>query len=287
MPGAMPPLSDFAGIYQGKPIIVVGTGPSAFDKNLGQSKRFLELAATRIPIIGMNRAFQIPNLRINYQISIDRIWRALINKKRYNGAAWESFQQLQDVFKAWQARYPEAADWTVEDFATAYKSELNLHDEVWRYLQLCSPHAPFIRFTWAGNSGSCPYRSVRFNKAKKQDKLPHGKAPGDALMVGGNVGQAGIHLAHVMGGLPIFLMGVDLSDPDVKKRPWEVGARYRYDKVRDPIDAGYRLLANKMKGKTHVINLNPKTHLRHFEKAASVKEGMDRLEKEIIRAKLA
>lgn len=286
-------LSQFNSAHKGKPVLVLGTGPSAFSPELGQSQRFLDLASSELPIIGLNRAFDIPHIKINYQLSIDRIWFALLKKsirkgQTYAETVWRSYVHVVESFKAWKLRYGIAnGEWTIEDFVSAYRDDLKPHPEVWRFFRLCSPYAPFIRFSWANNSGSaamrCPYPGVKFGKADKQDPFMYGQCFEDKLIVRNNAAQTGIHLAYIMGAAPIFLLGVDLTPADPKKRDWETGARYATRQAQDPIDGAFRWVAQKVKRHVHVVNLNPDTLLHHFERVKSVQEGLDHLEREIRR----
>jgi len=284
-------LRDFEKRHIGKPLLVIGTGPSVWSAP-PHLKQLIE--KYKPPTIAINRAFDIwSDLPPTYQISTDKIWKALIGPTSYKGQAKQVYTLLQGYFKNWKRNNPhEAENWSFEDFVGAYRDVLlpKRHDhlfaqqEVWRYFRLCSPHAPFIRFSWDGNSQSCPYQSIRFRQQKNQKDIQYGQSKDGALMVKGNTAQSAIHLAAVMMAQPIFMIGVDLTKRDDKNRPWENRAHYLSDKRTCSISQGFRRLSSCLRQKVHIVNLNPNTRCNFFEVVPTQEAGLEYFERELKRA---
>jgi len=247
--------------HKGQPMLVLGTGPSAWD--IGRRPEFVELL-NGMPTIGINRAFGV-GLRVNYQISLDRIWQALLSSK----PAKASYNRLSKTFVAWKTKHGTSVRmWTLEDFVAAYRDKLEIHPEVQTYLRLCSPHAPFTRFIQTTNFPACPYGAIAFNAVLTVDT---GRYTG--LFNRGNTGHAAVHLAALMGANPIFLLGVDMAPPDATKRPWE---RCLY--AREGVILGFRILREKIRG-TIIYNLNPKAALDAFSRVKSHEDALDILKR--------
>lgn len=279
----MPALSSLNNAFASRPALVLGTGPSAW--NIGTSPEFLELVPGLL-VIGINRAYEIHrDIRLNFQISTDKIWDAFLKTPD----ARSNFDYLTQQFRVWRSVHA-VKGWSLEDFITAYKSQLEIHPEVWRYFRLASPFAPFVRLSYANNSTHSPYReqSILFRRHDaNRYPIHYGRCLYDSLIVEGNTAQSAIHLAAVMGCAPIFVLGVDLTPPEPDKRPWEKGAVYRIDGTTAKSGtraAGFRRLAKDLRGKVHVVNLNPKTMLRDFEVVESIKAGLQHVKEVIKRA---
>lgn len=243
--------------HKDQPILVLGTGPSAWD--LGRRSEFVEVLRG-ITTIAINRGIGV-GLPVHYQISLDRIWSALLKKPQ----AKKSYQRLQAAFNAWRSKHgQQVCRWTVEEFAQAHWKLLDLHPEVQTYLKLCSPHAPFVRFMQSPNSKSCPYRHVSFKPVQQVNINRY-----VGLLNRGNSAHPAINLAGLMGGNPIFILGIDMAHPDPKARPWE-----RCVYAREGVLKGFRILREKMRGVV-VYNLNSDAKLDAFTRVKSYGEALD------------
>ena len=235
-----------------KPVLVLGTGPSAW--HAAKDSELTKLL-NRIPTIAVNRAFNV-GITVQYQISLDRIWGAFLR--------WEKdrlcLDRLRRLFKLWQTKHKPAADnWTLEEFVEA--KDVEVTGEIESYFRLISPHAPFTRFVTEANKTGCPYDAVSFQTSRS--KAVRWGVYRDGLVGTGNTALPAMHLATVMGANPILLLGVDWTAPMPKERPWERGACYQLDRAKKSM----MKLATDLRGQTNVYNLSPVSWLPWFQKA--------------------
>lgn len=251
------------GIYEGRTIVVLGTGPSAWPAMADERWR---KALERHPIIAVNRAFDI-GVRVKYQVSIDHIWASLLKTP----AAQASNRSLIYLHQRWCKQHDVCprSGLPLEDFLYVFRDKLSIHPEVWRYYRLVSPHAPFMRITTLSCANAAPYQAVPFVAAKVISPAKY-----DGLMTNGNSAIPAVHLACIMGAKRVLLLGVDMTEPDKRSRPWETGPAYYRAMTR----AGFKKLAYAMCPKVQILNLNPDALLQEFQKVKSTEAGLAMLE---------
>lgn len=260
----------FARKHLNEPLLVLATGPSAWE--YVKMPEFIELASN-MKVIAVNRAFDM-GVPVQYQISLDRIWLALRQRLKEARASYEMVVAAYYKFKAKHG--PEVASWTVEDFFEAYKDILKPHTETKLYFRLCSPHAPFIRFINSKNFRVAPYSCIPF-PIHAGATVKWGAWMGK-LFAKGNTTQSAIHLAAIMGGKPIFVVGLDLTPPDPVNKPWEKGARY--ERTHD-VAAGFKIIGAALAKHVPVYNLSPISRSEGFRKVKSYEEGLRLLRRHV------
>lgn len=238
--------------------VVLGTGPSCWA--FGQLPEVRELLKKTI-IVGVNRGYDAGH-RVTYQVSLDQIWRSLVQKPGPRA----SLGSLRRIYGMWCQKW-KCDDLTLEEWAYAFRDKLSIHPEVWRYLRLISPHAPFVRFTTRHNAKSTPYPSIAFGPIQGEPKW--GQYSG--LMCGGNSAPTAIHLAAVMGASKILLLGVDMTMPDKVAREWETGPNY----YRKNVKRAFERLQRHLGTSTQIFNLNPDAVLAEFPKAQSQEHALE------------
>lgn len=245
--------------HVGSPMLVLGTGPSAF--RVSKDPQYKPLLQ-KLPSIAINRGFAL-GLKVNYQISLDRIWHAVFKQK----PALECYNRVHATYAKWCKKHGATVnDWTLEDFVAAYWDQLHLHPEIQVYFKLCSLHAPFTRFVSLRNHAVCPYVSVPFGGTRNTPMF--GRYVG-SLFNANNTAHAAIHLAAVMAGNPIFLLGIDMAKHEPKIRPWERCAYARAGVLR-----GFRVLRDNLGRSTRIVNLNPSANLSTFERVKGYEDGL-------------
>lgn len=259
-----PTLTDLANRHLDRTLVVVGTGPSAW--NFGQKPEVQALLRRTINI-GVNRAFSL-GFPIQYQVSLDKIWNCILTDR-------EDRKQLADFrkrFTQFQAKYKRGVKgWTLEDYVAAFRKQLKPRPEVWRWFLIRSPHAPFVRFVKDRNCGGAPYDHVCFPVidfwSKDAENLRRGDPKG---LIGGSSAFPAMNLALVLGARRILLIGVDMTQVDRNAREWERSPKPYYRKFAR---IGFSRVA-KVLGKSNLISLFPKTPVKEVTRVKDEKHAL-------------
>lgn len=252
------PIQQFINVHRDRDIVVIGTGPSAW--SFGQKPEVQELLRKTINI-AVNRGFTL-GIPVQYQMSLDQVWKAFIKRPKDNA----QHRILLQVFAQWKKEYGlQASMWNFDDWCEAYKDDLHIRPEVWRWLMLMSPHAPFVRFTTLHNSKHAPYSCVGFVPA---NVTPQRGVYANGMLSAGNSAFPAIHLATVMGARRILLLGIDMAPPNNKERPWEGPAYYR----KQHRNTFKRIMQGL--GAEGVINLNPTAALQEVPRVQDEEQAL-------------
>lgn len=261
-------MSSFVGAHLNETMVVLGTGPSAYDPGSFGRNEQVQRLLSELPVIALNRAFSI-GVKVNYQVSLDKVYTALLK----HPSAKASLASLKKRFVEWSTKY-NIEGWTFEDWVQTYCDKSSIDFEVLNLLKLSSPHAPFIRFLQQGTAIKAPYEAVGFNVVSRPFMWNNYK---NGLVAGGNTAHAGIALASVMGARKVLFLGVDMTKPSAVHKRWEVNQSY----YRKNVKQGFKRAQQELGSKIKFINLNPNAELAEFEKTTSYDASMDLLISEV------